>query len=176
VGIVITDSLTPAQRSVNMSAIRSQNTKPEMAVRRLLHGAGYRFRVHARDLPGKPDVVFPGRKMAIFIHGCFWHQHEIATCLDGRRPKSNTSYWTAKLDRNVERDRLNVERLRVAGWTTLTVWECETKDGRNLMARLAHFLGPTRRRGLPGPNTGMEHRGRPNRVDVGFSDTYSRRA
>ena len=132
-----------------MSAIRSRDTKPEMTVRRLLHDMGYRYRVHRRDLPGKPDIVFAGRKKAIFVHGCFWHQHELATCLDGRRPKSNTDYWTQKLGRNVERDRLNIERLRAAGWETMIVWECQIKDIETLKTGFREFLGPARYANLP---------------------------
>ena len=124
-----------------MSKIRSRDTKPEMIVRRLLHGAGYRYRLHRRDLPGKPDLIFAGRRSVIFVHGCFWHQHEAEACLDGRKPKSNTGYWHEKLARNVERDRLAVERLTAAGWEVLVIWECETRSRDELLRRLENFIG-----------------------------------
>ncbi|WP_434128330.1 very short patch repair endonuclease [Novosphingobium fluoreni] len=123
-----------------MSRIKSRDTKPEMVVRRVLHAAGFRYRLHSRDLPGKPDVVFRKRRKAIFVHGCFWHQHELETCLDGRRPKSNTDYWNEKLNRNVERDRRNVELLQAGGWDVLVVWECDIKNAEKLDARLRSFL------------------------------------
>lgn len=113
-----------------------------MVVRRLLHAAGYRYRLHSRDLPGKPDLVFRGRRKAIFVHGCFWHQHERETCLDGRRPKSNTGYWDEKLARNVERDRRSQDALRAGGWDVLVLWECEIASTEELGARLRAFLGP----------------------------------
>ncbi|WP_243444801.1 very short patch repair endonuclease [Sphingosinicella humi] len=130
-----------------MSRIRSRNTRPEMVVRRLLHAAGYRYRLQRKDLPGKPDLVFGPRRKVIFVHGCFWHQHEDTTCLDGRRPKSNTGYWHQKLHRNVERDRQNEDALRAMGWDVMTVWECETeKTGAvGLLERLRRFLD------TPGP-------------------------
>jgi len=96
------DKLTAERRSANMRAIRSKGTKPEMRVRRLIHTLGYRYRLHRKDLPGKPDLVFPGRRCVIFVHGCFWHQH--AGCREGRPPRSNSGYWTPKLSRTVERD------------------------------------------------------------------------
>ena len=136
------DKLTPAQRSVNMSKIRSGNTKPEMAVRRLLHAQGYRYRVHRKELPGKPDIVFKRRRKVIFVHGCFWHQHAAKSCLDGRRPKSNTTYWHSKLARNVERDALHRDELTKNGWDILVVWECEARDVHALLKRLRNFLGP----------------------------------
>src|SRR3954452_16368647 len=101
-------SVSPAGRSRIMKAIRSKNTKPEMAVRRLVHGLGYRYRVHRSDLPGKPDLVFGPRKKIIFVHGCFWHMHSTAKCSVGKHPKVNSQYWTPKLTGNVERDRLNI--------------------------------------------------------------------
>src|SRR5687767_10697709 len=127
------DVLTRAQRSKCMAAIRSQNTKPEMVVRRLLHRLGYRFRLHARDLPGKPDIVFRSRKACVRIHGCFWHQH---SCSDGHLPASSTGYWHAKLIRNQSRDIANARKVRRLGWRILTVWECEVRDLERLERRL----------------------------------------
>lgn len=125
-----------------MSKIRSRDTKPETVVRRLAHRLGYRFRLQRKDLPGKPDLVFPSRKAAVFVHGCFWHQHPDPECLDGRRPKSRQEYWDPKLDRNIERDSKSVQALQDAGWHVLVVWECETKETAALETRLRNFLGP----------------------------------
>jgi DNA mismatch endonuclease, patch repair protein len=134
------DKLSAAKRSQNMSAIRSKGMKPEMAVRRLVRGLGFRYRLHRRELPGKPDLVFVPRKKIIFVHGCFWHQHADPACLDGRLPKSRTEYWHAKLARNVERDGLNCEALENSSWQVLIVWECETSRP-DLSDRLRAFLG-----------------------------------
>lgn len=139
------DKLSPERRSENMRRIRSKDSAPEKQVRQLLHGSGYRYRLHDKSLPGKPDIVFKGRRKIIFVHGCFWHQHEAASCLDGRPPKSNTGYWHSKLERNVKRDAQHVEQLQASGWSVLTVWECEVKDKSRLTARLAEFLGPAGR-------------------------------
>src|SRR5689334_11372651 len=126
------------ERSRIMRAVRSRNTGAEMIVRRLLYGLGYRYRLHRRDLPGKPDLTFPGRRKAIFVHGCFWHGH---SCTRGARvPKSNRDYWTAKIARNKARDVRAQNDLRDLGWTTLTVWECEMKDREALGRRLRSFL------------------------------------
>lgn len=124
-----------------MARVRHKDTSPEMIVRRLLHRLGYRYRLHGSKLPGKPDLVFAGRRKVIFVHGCFWHQHEDARCTRRRRPTSNTAYWEGKLDRNVARDKVAVEQLTAAGWQPLIVWECETKDQAALMKRLSSFLG-----------------------------------
>ena len=134
------DKVTPERRSVNMRAIRSKDTAPELAVRRLVHSMGYRYRLHRKDLPGKPDLVFSRRRKVIFVHGCFWHQHELQRCLDGRRPKSNTGYWDEKLRRNVERDARHVAALEAAGWEVLIIWECDCHDAPTLSARIAGFL------------------------------------
>ena len=136
------DKHTTAQRSANMSRIRSEDTKPEWVIRRLLHAAGYRYRLHRKDLPGKPDLVFGPRRKVIFIHGCFWHQHDAPECLDGRKPKSNTGYWHSKLERNVERDQKHLEQLAAEGWGTLVIWECQTKDAAVLLPQIRSFLGP----------------------------------
>jgi len=134
----MTDKLSSERRSANMSAIRSRDMKPELRVRRAVHASGYRFRLHRRDLPGKPDLVFPRRHKAIFVHGCFWHQH--AGCQDGRMPRSNTSYWWPKLTRNKERDSEHLAQLSSDGWEVLVVWECETVDESCLRSRLQLFL------------------------------------
>lgn len=109
-----------------MSRIRSSGTKPEIAVRRALHGMGFRFRLHRRDLPGKPDIVLPKYKLAIFVHGCFWHQHP--DCKLASWPKTRGEYWGPKLTSNVARDQRNVRALEEMGWRVETVWECETRD------------------------------------------------
>ena len=123
-----------------MAAIRSKNTKPELVVRSLTHRLGYRFRLHAKDLPGNPDLVFRSRKKVIFVHGCFWHQHSSAKCLDGRVPKSNQSYWKPKLLKNTERDKRSLKELRALKWKVLTIWECETKNPDRLARVLTKFL------------------------------------
>ncbi|MEX0302658.1 MAG: very short patch repair endonuclease [Leisingera sp.] len=131
------DTLTPQQRSANMAKIRAKHTKPEMLVRRMVHGMGFRYRLHRKDLPGKPDLVFGPRRKVIFVHGCFWHLHD---CRDGRIPSSRQDYWEPKLQRNVERDAEHLLALQEAGWQVLTIWECEIKDQEGLEARLRTFL------------------------------------
>lgn len=133
------DSLTDRQRSELMSRIRGKDTKPEMRVRRIVHGMGYRYRLHAKELAGCPDIVFRLRRKAIFVHGCFWHRH--SGCSANRIPKTRAYYWRAKLNRNVERDQSNEAALRADGWSVLVIWECETKgDSEQLMRRLRAFL------------------------------------
>ena len=134
------DKISAERRSDNMRRIRSKDTRVELRVRRLIHGMGYRYRLHNRTLPGKPDLVFPRRSKAIFIHGCFWHQHDDPACLDGRRPKSNSGYWELKLDRNKSRDVTNQSKLRALGWDCLVVWECQTRSLFDLGARIRSFL------------------------------------
>jgi DNA mismatch endonuclease (patch repair protein) len=135
------DSLKRKERSRNMAAIRSTGTKPEMMVRSLVHRMGYRYRLHAGDLPGKPDLVFRPRRKIIFVHGCFWHQHPEHACKDARMPKSNKRYWKPKLDRNVSRDAANTATLRKAGWRVLVIWECEVERcGAALERRIRKFL------------------------------------
>ena len=136
----MTDKLSPSRRSANLAAIRSANTQPELIVRRLVHALGYRYRLHVCDLPGKPDLVFRPRRKVIFVHGCFWHLHPDASCLDSRKPKSNTGYWHAKLTRNVARDRQHLAALRSDGWRVLVIWECETRKIAALERRLTAFL------------------------------------
>src|SRR5208283_2172112 len=121
-----------------MRRIRSANTKPELTVRSLAHRLGYRFRLHRRDLPGRPDLVFPSKRKVIFVHGCFWHQHR--GCIDGRTPKSNTPYWLPKLANNKERDRKNRSRLARLGWECLVIWDCQTEDGKKLEQQLRALL------------------------------------
>ncbi|HBP4742402.1 TPA: DNA mismatch endonuclease Vsr [Pseudomonas aeruginosa] len=127
-------SETPEQRSRTMRAVRSRDTGPEMIVRRFLHAAGLRYRLHDRHLPGAPDLVFPSRRVALFVHGCFWHQHP--GCEAATRPKSHPDYWNRKLDGNVARDARHLVKLAAAGWTTFVIWECETHDHK-LLAELA---------------------------------------
>lgn len=128
------------ERSRVMRAVRSRDTRPEMAVRRLLHGMGYRYRLHGAALPGRPDLVFAGRRAVIFVHGCFWHGHD---CPRGARPpKHNAEYWAAKVARNRARDAAAIAALASAGWRAFAVWECALKDRIALAAALAAFLGP----------------------------------
>ncbi len=131
------DKISPERRSENMQRIRSCDMKPELAVRQMVHAMGYRYRLHRRDLPGKPDLVFGPRRAIIFVHGCFWHQHD---CRDGHRPKSNTGYWGEKLRRNVERDQQVRSRLEADGWRVCVVWECELRRPEALRKRLSTFL------------------------------------
>lgn len=138
------DTVSAEQRSRNMSRIRSKNTKPELKVRRLLHRSGYRFRLHGAaaggSLPGKPDLVFAGRRKVIFINGCFWHTH---SCPAGTHaPPTNPEFWAAKRARTVERDAAALRALASAGWEALVVWECELRDPSALETELAAFLGP----------------------------------
>ncbi len=123
-----------------MSRVRGKDTKPEMLVRRLLHRLGYRFLLHRRDLPGTPDLVFPSRRAALFVHGCFWHRHE--GCRRATTPKTRVEFWQAKFRRNVERDGANYALLEIAGWKVILVWECETTDPAALGVRLIQELGP----------------------------------
>ncbi|MGN6482469.1 very short patch repair endonuclease [Luteibacter sp.] len=133
------DNISSRQRSLHMALIRAKDTKPEMRVRRLVHGMGFRYRLHARNLPGTPDLVFPGRRSAIFVHGCFWHHHK--GCKLARIPKSRVEFWSTKLERNRERDALTTRRLRTAGWRVMIVWECETRDEERMKRRICKFLG-----------------------------------
>ncbi len=124
-----------------MRRIRGKDSAPEMAVRMLAHRLGYRFRLHRTDLPGTPDLVFPGRRKVVFVHGCFWHWHASGRCRVSHTPKSNTAFWMRKLRRNRSRDGRIQRTLLLHGWRCLTVWECQTKDLRALEKRLVAFLG-----------------------------------
>lgn len=132
------DSISKRRRSENMRHIRNVDTKPELAIRSLVHRLGYRFCLHRADLPGCPDLVFPSRRKVIFVHGCFWHQHR--GCIDGRMPKSNVSYWLPKLENNKKRDKSNRSRLVRLGWKSLVIWDCQTGDERKLRRQLREFF------------------------------------
>ena len=123
-----------------MAAIKGKDTKPELIVRKLVHARGYRYRLHRKDLPGKPDLVFSPRRKVIFVHGCFWHGCEREGCLDARRPKSNTGYWNTKIEGNKSRDQKHLQSLQFDGWKVLVVWDCETNDAAALERRIVSFL------------------------------------
>jgi DNA mismatch endonuclease (patch repair protein) len=146
------DNRTSESRSDLMSRIRGKDTAPELAVRRLLHSLRYRFRLHRADLPGKPDIVFPSRRKAIFVNGCFWHAHG---CRIGQPPRSRLDFWRPKLERNSARDRQNAESLRSLGWSVLTVWQCEIQSKTKLRRSLLSFLG------TPGKNSTSASRASP---------------
>ncbi len=133
----MTDTFTAAKRSQIMARIRSSDTAPEKALRQLIHRLGCRFRLHRTDLPGKPDIVLPKHRLAVFMHGCFWHGHD---CKDGRRPASNTDYWNSKLDRNAIRDKKNLRELRRLGWRCAVIWECQLEKPTQLEWRLRRLL------------------------------------
>ena len=133
------DNLSPEERSRLMSRVRGKNTKPEMIVRQLAHRLGFRFRLHRRDLPGSPDLVFPGRKKVIFVHGCYWHRHN---CKKATTPKTNVDFWNKKFDDNIMRDNKNLSDLAELGWETMVVWQCEAEKPDNLADRLIEFLEP----------------------------------
>jgi len=135
----VRNSLDDEARRRMMAGFRSKNTKPEMLVRRALHRLGYRFRLHRRDLPGKPDIVLPRHRLAILVHGCFWHQHE--GCRDARMPRTRQEYWSAKFCRNFERDVATVAALTALGWRVEVIWECEARKPQ-LTADLLALLDP----------------------------------
>lgn len=137
----MSDIVSPTVRSRMMSGIRGENSLPEILVRRLLFAAGFRFRLHRRDLPGTPDIVMPGRRIAIFVHGCFWHAHQ--GCRYAKTPSTRTDFWTAKLRTNVDRDQRAVEKLTAMGWRVLCVWECATRDPQafdSLQERIVEWI------------------------------------
>jgi DNA mismatch endonuclease (patch repair protein) len=138
------DWLSSDTRSRIMRAIRSKDTAPEQIIRRALFAEGYRYRLHVKELPGKPDLVFPGRRKVIFVHGCFWHQHANARCkVKGRMPTSNTEYWGPKLRRNIERDAENLAALKTLRWQVHIVWECVLRSApESTISKVKTFLGP----------------------------------
>lgn len=136
---MMADTLSGERRSWNMSRIKGRNTDPELRLRSLLHRAGFRFRLHVKELPGRPDVVLPKYRTAIFVHGCFWHRH--VNCKNATTPSTRREFWQAKFDGNLSRDVRNRLELEAAGWTVLTVWECELKaDSESVVRRLSHEL------------------------------------
>ncbi len=134
------DTLSPIERSERMGRVRGKDTKPEMVVRSIAHRMGYRFRLHRRDLPGRPDLVFPRHRAAIFVHGCFWHRHPDPSCRLARLPKSRLSFWRPKLEHNRERDLRNQSGLAQQGWRILVLWECEIRDRERTAERIRLFL------------------------------------
>lgn len=134
------DTLTSKERSERMALVRGKNTAPEMAVRRLVHGLGFRYRLHGKELPGRPDMVFASRRKVIFVHGCFWHRHSAAGCKLARMPKSRLAFWEPKLERNRIRDRQVRSQLRKMGWRALTIWECQLGNLDSVGRRVRRFL------------------------------------
>jgi len=132
------DTMSKAERSRRMAMVRGKNMKPEVAVRKLVHGLGYRYRLHKKDLPGTPDMVFKSKKKVIFVHGCFWHRHD--NCKLARLPKSRLDFWKTKLEGNKKRDEENQKRLNEMGWEYLVIWECEVKDKQNMRDKIQSFL------------------------------------
>lgn len=137
----MSDVLTREQRALNMSRIRGKDTKPEMVVRRMVHGLGFRYRLHVRELPGNPDIVLPRHHSIIFVHGCFWHSH---VCRYGRvKPATHASFWQQKRSETVLRDRKNLRALRRLGWRILVVWECWLREPLSLEQRIKAFMAPS---------------------------------
>ena len=131
------DQFSTKERSEIMRRVHSVNTYPELRVRQMIHRLGFRFSLHRRDLPGKPDIVLTRLKKVVFVHGCYWHQHD---CDGSKRPATNRLYWNRKLDKNIERDKKNLRLLRCQGWRVLTVWECDLRKPKRLERRLLRFL------------------------------------
>jgi len=132
------DIVSRSKRTEIMSSVKQRHTKPEIAVRKILHRHGFRFRLHNKKLPGTPDIVLPKHKAVIFVHGCFWHQHE--RCRKSRRPTSNIEFWDKKLDRNIVRDSQKESELKNSGWKVLIIWDCEIKDEELLIKKVEYFL------------------------------------
>ncbi|MBN2285805.1 MAG: DNA mismatch endonuclease Vsr [Tissierellales bacterium] len=132
------DRISKKHRSWNMSRIRSKNTKPEIIVRSILHRNGYRFRLHKKDLPGKPDIVLPKFNTVVFVHGCFWHRHE--NCSDATTPKTSTDFWQKKFEDNVKRDKRNIKALQEAGWKVIIIWECEIGNPTNVLQKIEECI------------------------------------
>lgn len=136
----VTDTMSMDERSRRMSRIRNKDTKPEMFVRKLIHRMGYRYRLHGKQLPGKPDLVFASRRKVIFVHGCYWHRHDDPSCKLARLPKSRLDFWGPKLEGNRERDKRNQMELKALGWEVLVIWECQLSDVDDVTARVREFL------------------------------------
>lgn len=132
------DTISPSERSKVMRKVKGKNTALEMKVRSLIHGMGYRYRLHAKELPGTPDIVFRPKKKVIFVHGCFWHRHK--GCKLARMPKSRVEFWRTKLTANRDRDRTNIDQLRRLGWDVLVIWECEAKESDRIRNKIDVFL------------------------------------
>ena len=132
------DHVSAKKRSAIMAAVHTKDTGPELALRKLVYGMGYRYRLHGRELPGRPDLVFRPLKKVIFVHGCFWHRHD--ACRYATTPKSRTAYWQSKFAANVARDRRNVRDLKKAGWHVLTIWQCQLKNPNKVAKRTHEFL------------------------------------
>jgi DNA mismatch endonuclease (patch repair protein) len=141
---IMADTLSSEARSERMSRVRAKDTKPEMIVRRLVHSLGYRYRLHGRNLPGNPDLVFAGRSKVLFVHGCFWHRHSAKTCALARLPKSRLDFWLPKLESNWKRDRRNRYKLTQLGWEALVIWECQMADLERLETRIVKRHSTTR--------------------------------
>jgi DNA mismatch endonuclease (patch repair protein) len=133
------DHLDAPGRSANMAKVRGKDTGPEMVVRRLAHSLGMRFRLHRKDLPGRPDLIFPRRRLAVFVHGCFWHRHE--GCKRATMPATRADFWADKFAKTVERDARQIAHLEQDGWRVMVVWECELKEAETLKGRLRNFQG-----------------------------------
>jgi DNA mismatch endonuclease (patch repair protein) len=136
------DTLSPAERSERMSRVRGKGSGAELLVRFLVHRMGYRYRLHGAKLPGKPDLVFPGRRKVIFVHGCFWHRHPDPDCKLARMPKSRQDFWVPKLEGNRARDLRQIANLDAAGWSVLELWECQLRDTSSLENKIRTFLDP----------------------------------
>lgn len=132
------DIVSSSKRAEMMSSVKQRHTKPEIAVRKILHSLGFRFRLHRKDLPGSPDIVLPKFRTVIFVHGCFWHQHK--NCSKSRRPSSNQDYWNTKLDENISRDERKEKELSKLGWRIITIWQCEIRDLKTLTPKLKKLL------------------------------------
>ena len=163
----MTDIVDSKRRSEMMAGIRGRDTAPELAVRRIAHRMGLRFRLQRKDLPGRPDLVFPRHRLVVFVHGCFWHRHE--GCRYASTPKSRTAFWTEKLAANVARDARHEAALRALGWRVLVIWECETGHKEAVEKRLASLMsreGPASERESTLSVAVMEHQGRTREVDA----------
>jgi DNA mismatch endonuclease (patch repair protein) len=134
----VADHVDPATRSRIMAAVHSENTTPELAIRKLVFAMGYRYRLHVAGLPGRPDLVFPGRRKILFVNGCYWHRHR--NCRYATTPKTNVEFWLSKFEANLRRDRANLKALRSLGWQVLTIWQCQLKNPDKLGKKIDAFL------------------------------------